>query len=175
MHTSWKPAGFIRYSLQVFWGTFLQKNAKTLSTVFNMWAETTKESAAAAVSTQQIAKQAPSANWFLLFFEVQSVVLGCHVLNCAIDRNSNCTSILQWSFENKIIPSLFICTWMCMVRLFVDTTPLGRRGLLLFFGCCRHMPCLFALSGLHQGVSAALLFDISHTCRVGWWAGGGGM
>lgn len=60
---------------QVFWGTFLQKNAKTLSTVFNMWAETTKESTAAAVSTQQIAKQAPSGSCCFLKCRVQSVVL----------------------------------------------------------------------------------------------------
>ena len=76
---------------RVYMGTFFKfaNCAKTLSTVFNMWAETTKESTAAAVSTQQIAKQAPSANWFALF-EVQSVVLGCHAQNCAIDRKSEC-------------------------------------------------------------------------------------
>ena len=75
----------------VYMGTFLnlQNCAKTLSTVFNMWSETTKESTAAAVSTQQIAKQAPSANW-LSFFEVQRGVLGCHAQNCAIDRKSKC-------------------------------------------------------------------------------------
>ena len=102
---------------QIFFASFLgapfcKKNAKTLSTVFNMWAETTKESAAAAVSTQQVAKQAPSANWFLLFFEVQSVVLGCHVLNCAIDRNSNCTSILQYFNGHSKTKSYQACLYL---------------------------------------------------------------